>query len=160
MARVCCGNSFHEAVCAQRVETLIRKLLFVTHGCHQSGWRWCPGRCSAGPAALSSPASCSGSTGSSCLGGPGQRLTPAQTRNLAGSERCPVRIPAPGEAHRSEIRAVAPPWHRGGCDHNQVSEERILTVGCTCAPADGRENTLKRQCVCVCVCVRARAGER
>lgn len=132
-------HSSHEAdfVCSGGI---IRKLWFVTHGCHRSGWRWCPGRCFVGPAALSSPASCSGSTGSSCLGAPGQSLTPAQTRNLAGSGRCPVRIPAPGEAHRSEKRAVAPPWHRGGCDHNQLSRERVSTVGCTRAPSDGGNN--------------------
>ena len=125
-----------------------RKLRFVTHGCHQSEWRWCPRRCFEGPAALSSPASCSGSTGSSCLGGRGQqRLTPAETRNLAGSERCPVRIPAPGEAHRSEIRAVTPPWHRGGCDHNQLSRERLSTMGCTCAPSSGGKNTSRGQSV-------------
>lgn len=55
-----------------------------------------------------------------------------------------MRIPAPGEAHRSEIRAVAPPWHRGGCDHNQVSRERAVTQGCTCAPSKrggGRNQT-------------------
>lgn len=126
--------------CVQWARGIGKKLWFVTHVCHQSGWRWYPGRCSEGPAALSSPASCSGSTGSSCLGGPGQqRLTPAETRNLAGSERCPVRIPAPGEAHRSEIRAVTPPWHRGGCDHNQLSKERLSTVGCTCAPLSGEK---------------------
>lgn len=109
-----------------------------THGCHRSGWLWCPGRCSAGPAALSSPASCSGSTGSSCLCAPGHRWTPPQTQNSARSGRCPVRIPAPGEAHRSEIRAAAPPWHRGGCDHNQVSRERAVTRGCTCATLQSR----------------------
>lgn len=116
------------------------KLLCVTHGCHRSGWRWCPERCFVGPAALSSPASCSWSTGSSCLGAPWQRLTLAQTRNLAGSERCPVRIPAPGEAHRSEIRAVAPPWHRGGCYHNQLTKERVLIAGCARATFTGRKN--------------------
>ncbi|MEQ2181399.1 hypothetical protein GOODEAATRI_011283, partial [Goodea atripinnis] len=98
----------------------------VTYGCHRTAWLWCPGRCSVGPAALSSPASCSGSTGSSCPFAPGRRWTPPQTQNSAGTERCPVRIPTPGEAHRSEIRAVAPPWHRGGCDHNQVSRERAV----------------------------------
>lgn len=63
-----------------------------------------------------------------------------------------MRIPAPGEAHRFEIRAVAPPWHRGGCDHNQLSTERVLTVGCTCAPPNGGETTKQ---IKTPVCARA-----
>jgi len=62
-----------------------------------------------------------------------------------------VRIPAPGEAHRYEIRAVTPPWDRGGCDHYQQSGERVLTAGCTCAPSDGwrKMNKMIKTPVCL-----------
>ncbi len=87
-----------------------------TYGCHRNGWRWCRGRCSAGPADLSSQASCCGSTATSsrlCA----QQWTPDQPRTRVRSGMFRARILDPAGAPRSVIRA-APLW--------QLNSDHIL----------------------------------
>lgn len=81
-----------------------------TYGCHRNGWRWCRGRCSAGPADLSSRASCCGSTASSShLCAQQRQWIPGQPRTQVRIGMFRARILDPAGAPRSVIRA-APLW--------------------------------------------------
>lgn len=89
-----------------------------TYGCHRNGLRWCRGRCSEGPADLSSQASWCGSTASSSrLCAHQGQWTPAQPRTRVRIGMFRARILDPAGATRSVIRA-APLW--------QLNSDHIL----------------------------------
>ena len=131
----------------------IPQCFHCTYGCHRSVWRWCPGRCSEGPGAPSSPASwprCGtanswlsvtpsrgqGAWLPGALGG-GRRLrgwqssaghgdTHLQEQQPPSSERCLSRR-QPGDAWNSSLHQ----WAGSDRVHVQVmlrSKERHITA--------------------------------
>lgn len=79
--------------------------------CHRSGWRWCPGRCSAAPAAPSSPASSRpprGCCGGAASPGPGPSAAPRADPGPPGAPVPPPPRPGTGRGLGTVERGPPP----------------------------------------------------
>lgn len=83
--------------------------------CHRSGWRWCPGRCSAAPAAPSSPAwSCRAARRGAAAAGLGSAAAPGPSAGAAPAPRDDPGSDRLGPARPGPPGAPAPPLPRPG----------------------------------------------